>query len=140
LRQKQAQDLQANSLAQALLVRYLEGDQFERHKRRARLHYRRKAKLLTSTVAELLPDLRFQAPGGGFSLWLEGDFRLNQKRLLEAAIRRGVSFDVGTPFQLKPGGQFALRLCYSSVAEEHVRKGVERLARAFKAARSMTRR
>lgn len=111
LRQKQNLDLQANSMAQALLERYLEGDQFARHQRRARLRYRRKAAMLMRSVAKELPEMRFTAPGGGFSLWLESDFALDQKRLLASGIEAGVSFDPGYLFRARPATPLALRLC-----------------------------
>jgi 2-aminoadipate transaminase len=136
LRQKQAQDLQASSLAQSLLVRYLRGEQFAQHKQRARRHYRRKARLLARCVAERLPELSFRAPGGGFSLWLEADFGLDEKSLLAAAVQAGVSFDPGYTFRFEPSHQLALRLCYSAVAEDDIAEGVERLAKVLAKARS----
>jgi 2-aminoadipate transaminase len=132
LRKKQSQDLQANGLAQALLVRYLEGDQFARHQRRSRLRYRRKAAALTASVSKHLPDLRFDAPRGGFSLWLEGDFALNQNTLLAASIKAGVAFDPGYVFRReRRSSSFALRLCYSAVPEADIDKGIRRLASAL---------
>ncbi|HVY25800.1 MAG TPA: PLP-dependent aminotransferase family protein [Polyangiaceae bacterium] len=135
LQQKQADDLQANSLAQALLVRYLEGERFEHHKRTARQRYRRKARALARSVAARLPELRFRPPGGGFSLWLESDLQLDQKRLLATAIEAKVSFDPGYAFRFRPSGSFAIRLCYSAVAEDDIDEGVRRLARALAACR-----
>lgn len=135
LRKKQNQDLQANGLAQALLVRYLEGDQFARHQRRSRLCYRRKAAVLARSVSKHLPDLRFDAPGGGFSLWLEGDFELNQDTLLAASIKAGVAFDPGYVFRRQAHSSFALRLCYSAVPEADIEKGIRRLANALKSVR-----
>ena len=139
LRQKQNQDLQANSLAQALLERYLQGDQFDRHQRRARFRYRRKAAALMRSVARELPDLRFSAPGGGFSLWLEGDFKIDEKALLAASIDAGVAFDPGYLFRSLPYESFALRLCYSNVAEADIDEGVRRLAATLANARGVNR-
>lgn len=135
LRQKQNFDLQANGMAQAMLERYLEGDQFAKHQRKARLRYRRKAALLMRSVARELPELRFGAPGGGFSLWLEGDFALDQKKLLATALEAGVTFDPGYLFRAQPAATLALRLCYSTVAESDIEEGARRLATALELAR-----
>lgn len=135
LKRKQNQDLQANSLAQALLVRYLEGEHFSRHQQRARARYHRKAALLAESVRQHLPELRFQPPRGGFSLWVEGDFAVDEERLLATAIREGVSFDPGSLFRTGPNRSCALRLCYSTVDQNDIAAGVSRLATALARAR-----
>jgi len=140
LQRKQNQDLQANSLAQALLLRYLEGPSFARHQRRAQARYRRKAALLIESVKQHLPELCFQPPRGGFSLWLEGDFALDEERFLAAAVDAGVSFDPGSRFRSGPHGGCAFRLCYSTVAQEDIGPGAARLASALARARRQRRR
>jgi 2-aminoadipate transaminase len=131
LREKQRMDLQANGLAQALLVEYLKSGHFEAHKRRARESYRRKARRLMTSVRRHLPELRFVPPGGGFSLWLESELELDDEQLLKAAVAHGVSFDPGRLFRVS-AGRLALRLCYSAVHERDIDEGVQRLKRALR--------
>jgi len=130
LREKQRLDLQANGLAQALLVEYLKNGHFESHKRRARERYRKKARRLIDSVRRHLPKLRFVPPGGGFSLWIQSELELDDEELLKAAIAHGVSFDPGRLFRVSRGG-LALRLCYSAIEERDIDEGVQRLARAL---------
>jgi len=130
LREKQRLDLQANGLAQALLVEYLKSGHFESHKRRAREHYRKKARRLIDSVRRHLPNWRFVPPGGGFSLWLESGLELDDQELLETAIAQGVSFDPGRLFRIS-AGRLALRLCYSAIEARDIDEGVRRLAGAL---------
>lgn len=132
LKQKQATDLQANGLSQALLAEYLRTGHFEPLKRRARSHYRRKLKRLLAAARRELPELRPSIPIGGFSLWLEGDLAADEARLLHRAIAERVSFDLGKPFRALPRPGLALRLCFSAVAEDDIEPGVARLARALR--------
>ena len=131
LRSKQNQDLQANGLAQALLVEYLRKGDFAAHLRRARSRYRRKAKVLMDSVRRHLPELRFEPPRGGFSLWLESDLVLDDERLLAAAIEQGASFDLGRVFRAQPSDKLAVRLCFSAVAEAEIDEGVRRIGKAL---------
>jgi 2-aminoadipate transaminase len=132
LKHKQATDLQASGLSQALLADYLKTRHFEALQRRARAHYRRKLQRLLDAVKRQLPELKATVPIGGFSLWLESELTLDDARLLEAAIEQGVSFDPGQPFQLRPQSTLAFRLCFSAVPAADIELGVARLARALK--------
>jgi 2-aminoadipate transaminase len=131
LRRKQNLDLQTNGLTQALMIEYLKTGRFVRHRQRMRRSYQRKARLLQAAVARLLPQFRFTPPQGGFSLWLESDLAIDDEKLLEAAIARGVSFDPGRLFRTRPAPGLALRLCFSAVAARDIDEGVARLAQAL---------
>lgn len=134
LKQKQATDLQANGLSQALLAEYLRTSSYEQLQRRARSHYQRKLRRLLKAVRRELPQLSCHPPSGGFSLWLESELRLEDARLLEIAVEQGVSFDLGQQFRTVPSDQLAIRLCFSAVPEKDIESGVARIAKALKKA------
>lgn len=131
LKHKQATDLQANGLSQALLAQYLRAGHFEQHRARARRHYRRKLQRLLAAVRREVPQLRTEAPIGGFSLWLEGDMPVDAARLLELSLEQRVSFDLGEQFRARPADTLAIRLCFSAVAADDIEPGVARFARAL---------
>lgn len=133
LEHKQDDDLQANGLAQALVERYLAEADYDAHLARSRRRYQRRAGKLARAVKRHLPAFRFSEPRGGFSIWLESELPIDESRLLELAVAHGVSFDGGNQFRLAPAG-LSLRLSYSSVPEREIEPGVERLARAVRAA------
>jgi 2-aminoadipate transaminase len=132
LRRKRNQDLQANGLAQALLVEYLRRGRFEALKERARARYRRKARQLMASVRRHLPEFAFEPPIGGFSIWLESQLEHDSEELLAAAIRRGAAFDPGSMFSASRRRKLAIRLCYSTVPEADTDEGVARIAQAIK--------
>src|SRR5688572_28482434 len=72
-RAKQLSDLQANTLAQAIVERYLEVEDFEERLVWLRTFYERRAHALVEALRRRVPGLRFREPEGGFSLWVEFD-------------------------------------------------------------------
>lgn len=89
---------------------------------------------------------RWQAPGGGFFVWMEVDEAVDPDALSEAARDEGVSFVGGHVFESTqammegprvawgPGPSRHLRLAFSSVAEDRIEEGVRRLGRALERA------
>jgi 2-aminoadipate transaminase len=139
LRHKQASDLQANGLAQALVLEYLQSGHFPKLQKRARAHYRRKLDRLLDAVRRELPQFRFEVPIGGFSLWLESERDGEDTELLEAAVQEGASFDLGRQFCHARARKLCIRLCFSAVPAADIEAGVSRIARALRHARSLGR-
>lgn len=133
-RAKQNDDLQANSLAQAVMDDYLAHTDYDQRLARLRRFYQARAERLAAAFERWLPSWRFRFPQGGFSLWLEADGVVDERLLLETAIKEGVSFDVGSTFQAaaaQSGSPLRLRACYSYVDVGELATGVRRLARAW---------
>jgi DNA-binding transcriptional MocR family regulator len=85
---------------------------------------------LTGALAEHLPDARFQAPEGGYFMWVELPEGTDVHVLSDRAAEHGVTFVKGTDFLLE-GGENTLRLAYSGVTAEQIGEGVKRLAAAY---------
>jgi DNA-binding transcriptional MocR family regulator len=85
---------------------------------------------LTGALAEHLPDARFQAPEGGYFMWVELPDGTDVHVLSDRAAEHGVTFVKGTDFLLE-GGENTLRLAYSGVTAEQIGEGVKRLAAAY---------
>ncbi|HEX7181638.1 MAG TPA: PLP-dependent aminotransferase family protein [Thermoanaerobaculia bacterium] len=136
VRAKRDADLQANGLGQAIVERYLQGDDFARRLEKLRAFYRRRARRLASGVRRELPGWRFGFPEGGFALWLEPDAPDcpgGELGLLRAAIEEGVSFDPGSGFRPdRASHPLALRLCFSALDPDELAEGARRLARAWR--------
>jgi DNA-binding transcriptional MocR family regulator len=86
---------------------------------------------LTTALARELPEARFQAPQGGYFMWVELPEAIDVAELEKAAAEREVIFVKGTDFLLE-GGANTLRLAYSGVTPEQIDEGVTRLARAVR--------
>jgi 2-aminoadipate transaminase len=131
---KHAFDLQANSLAQALLEDFLARADYDALLARSRRFYARRAEVLQRTVADRLPTFRFTPPEGGLTMWVETDRRGDDAAFLAAAIRHGVSVDPGRTFRADGhASPIALRLSFASEPVDRIALGVERLARAWDA-------
>jgi 2-aminoadipate transaminase len=131
LQLKQGSDLQASSLTQLLLERYLAQGGYDLHLRQARRHYLRRVRLLGRALRRYLPELHFREPVGGFSIWVESELILDDDALLDAAVQQGVSFDTGRAFRWDTDPRLSFRLSFSCVPEADIEQGVLRLARAL---------
>ena len=85
---------------------------------------------LTKALGEHLPEARFQAPEGGYFMWVELPEGTDVHVLFDRAAEHGVTFVKGTDFLLE-GGENTLRLAYSGVTAEQIGEGVRRLAAAY---------
>jgi 2-aminoadipate transaminase len=133
-RVKAVADLQANSLAQAVLEQLFERLDFDARLEKLRVFYRRRAERLAQRLRAELPSFRFREPEGGFSLWIETDEPGDDADLLATALRHGVSFDAGRDFRRSgQSSPIAMRLAFSSIRYEDIDEAVRRLARAWKA-------
>ncbi len=112
------------------------------HIARARRVYADKCGIaLRALAAHCATTCRWQAPGGGFFVWVEGDEAVDPSALAAAAREEGVSFvgghvfsadqGVGPRVAWEPGESRSLRLAFSAVAAEEIDEGVRRLGRAI---------
>jgi 2-aminoadipate transaminase len=133
LEAKRDTDLQANSLAQAILEEFFRGYDFESMVVKASRRYRRRAARLSEALRRQLPEWSFEEPAGGFSIWIDTGEPGDDVALLENAAACGTSFDPGSMFRVVPSDSLCLRLCYSCLNEEYIEEGVARLRRAWRA-------
>ncbi|HEY8925755.1 MAG TPA: PLP-dependent aminotransferase family protein [Polyangia bacterium] len=133
---KETDDLQANSLAQAVVNDYLGHVDFDRRVEVLRRYYRGRAARLAEALHRAVPAWRFRFPQGGFCLWIETDAAVDERRFAELALEEGVSFDPGSDFQVgrAAGAPTTLRLCFSYVSPARFGAGARRLARAWRRA------
>jgi 2-aminoadipate transaminase len=146
LRIKQGSDLQASSLAQAIVEDLLVGPpgeaglDFEARLVRLRRFYRARAAALGRALRLHLPEWGFSEPEGGFSIWAHAACQrptappgIDEKALLEAAADEGVMLDPGSIFRASRSvAPMAIRLSFSAAPPASFDEGVRRLARAWR--------
>ncbi len=88
--------------------------------------------VLTAALDEHLPEATYQAPEGGYFMWVELPEGADIDAIAAAASERGVAIVKGTDFLLE-GGQNTMRLAYSGVTVDQIPEGVRRLAAAVQA-------
>jgi 2-aminoadipate transaminase len=90
-----------------------------------------RVRLLTAALERELPEATFQAPEGGYFMWVELPEEVDVDDVFTAAQERGVVFVKGTDFLLE-GGRNTMRLAYSGVTADQIDEGVRRLADAVR--------
>jgi 2-aminoadipate transaminase len=122
---KQASDLHSDQLAQAILLRFAQSGELQRHLMRTceagteRLHT-----VLNACAKFLPPGTSFTKPDGGMSLWIELPAPLTSDGLLSRAEERGVNFLPGRFFS-KNHGLRGLRLSFGSLTPPQIAEGIQ---------------
>jgi 2-aminoadipate transaminase len=133
---KQAADLHSNFLCQMILYRYLSTHDLDAHVRRVAAVYGDRCRLMCDLMDDLLPDsVTHTTPEGGMFLMAMLPEHLSSMAVFEEGIRRGVAVLPGVPFYVNGGGEHAIRLNFSSAAEEEIKEGMARLAGVFESLR-----
>lgn len=131
---KHACDLQAGSLAQAVLEELVTHDDFDARLARARRFYRARADALMSAIRRHLPGARVREPEGGFSVWVELERDDDEATVLSRATELGVSFDPGSLFRFDGrDAPLSMRLCHSSHGRVALQHALTRLGRVIAA-------
>ena len=86
---------------------------------------------LTAALDEHLPDAKYNAPEGGYFMWVELPEGTDVAALEQAAAERDVVFVKGADFVID-GATNQLRLAYSGVTPAQISEGIERLADAYR--------
>src|SRR3954470_14674458 len=122
-----------NMVAQSLVYEFCVSGDIDRSIATVKQALGARVARLTAALSRDLPEARFQAPEGGYFMWVELPDGTEIDRVFEEANARGVAIVKGTDFLLE-GGENTLRLAYSGVTEDQIDEGVARLAEAVKAA------
>jgi DNA-binding transcriptional MocR family regulator len=126
-----------NMVAQSLVYEFCSNGDIDKSIATVKAALASRVKRLTDALSRDLPEARFQAPEGGYFMWVELPEGTEIDRVFEEANARGVAIVKGTDFLLE-GGENTLRLAYSGVTEDQIDEGVARLAEAVKAAAGVT--
>ncbi|MDQ3850226.1 MAG: PLP-dependent aminotransferase family protein [Actinomycetota bacterium] len=121
-----------NMVAQSIVHAFCASGALDRSIATVKAALAERVQLLTDALGEHLPEARFQAPEGGYFMWVELPEGTDVGALFAAAAERGVAFVKGTDFLLE-GGENTLRLAYSGVTADRIAEGVARLADAYRA-------
>lgn len=122
-------DLGFSIIPQHIASEFMAAPTFQPHLEHLRQRLLRKRDLTVQTLNELLPGLvRFQVPQGGLHLWCKLPDEINESRLLEASLERGVAFVPGSVYGAGPG---YVRLAFAKPGDHDIVPGITRLAEAI---------
>ncbi len=131
---KQLSDLHSDQLSQAVLLRFAESGELERHLERTRIEGAARLACVLEACGRFLPaGSRFTRPAGGMSLWVELPAPLQADALLRRAAERGVDFLPGRYFSARRLHPRGLRLSFGGLTPAEIVRGVEILGEAARA-------
>lgn len=128
---RQQMDFGLSVVPQKLASQFLNSDYFAPHLERLRLRLLYKRDLLMEAMRKELGDLvEFTTPRGGLHLWCKVKPEVNDSKLLEEAIRRGVIFVPGSVYGSDSG---YVRFTYARAGEQEIGPGIMKFAAALRA-------
>lgn len=121
------------NLGHTLLNEALENGTFQKRIEQLQEAYRSKRDILCSALEELRDyGLFFKKPEGGLFVWCKLDKNINEKLLFDISKEKGLLFMPGNVFfPYGYNGDSYLRLCFSNVNNDDIRKGVNILKEAL---------
>lgn len=130
---KQGADLQASTISQMEMAKFLEEYSIEEHIDTIKEVYGRRRDLMLKTMESEFPEgVTFTRPEGGLFTWVEMPEHINARELAVKALAKNVAFVPGGSFFPNGGNENTLRLNYSNMDEERIVIGITRLAEAIK--------
>jgi 2-aminoadipate transaminase len=132
------QDLGVSQWTARVMAEYVARGMFDEHIAEVNNVYRRKRDVAAQAVRDYCePWVSFALPDGGFYLWLTMDDRVDWEKVRAEAELGGVAFRPGERFMTEDsavGGNQYIRLAFSHVQDDELRRGIEVLGNAIKAA------
>lgn len=130
---KRASDICSSALLQRALCRYLESGAMQAHwKRLSRAYRRRQAAMVAALRRHFPPGARWVPADGGAVLWVKVPEGISVTRLLDQALRAGVSFAAGAAFFPEPADQPFMRLNFAALQEEQIERGIAVLGKLLR--------
>jgi 2-aminoadipate transaminase len=128
---KQISDLHSDQLSQAILLRFAESGELDRHLDRTRRAGLERLNAVLEACERYLPaGSKFTRPEGGMNLWVELPAPLTAARLLAATQERGVNFLPGPYFADGRGHERGLRISFGGLTPEQIKFGIQILGQA----------
>ena len=118
-----------------VVAAFMELGLFDPHVELLRAAYRARRDLFCAALARYLPDgCQWQAPNGGFFVWVRLPEGMDAETLLPQAEAAGVSYVPGTHFCAGGDGAGFVRLAFTLLSPEELEEGARRLGKVLQEA------
>jgi len=126
---KQGADLCSSNLSQMLIASYFENADWRAYVKRLTGIYRERRDAMLDALAEFMPkEVHWTHPQGGLFVWATLPSYLDATAMLPRAIARNVAYVPGEGFYAGGKGKNCMRLNFSFVEPDKIRRGIELLA------------
>jgi GntR family transcriptional regulator/MocR family aminotransferase len=130
---KRTHDLTTSPLMQLVVDRFVTLGRYQAHLRRTTRLYRQRRDAMLAALAERLPEATVSPVHGGLFAWVQLAEGVSTRRLLAAALERGVEYAPGDRYFADPvDGDRYLRLNFVTHPPADIDRGVARLAEAVR--------
>lgn len=130
---KQGTDLHTNIFSQMQVARFFQKYDIKEHTKKNALIYKKKRDVMLEAIEQEFPKcIKYTKPNGGMFIWVELPEYMNSKVLLQKTLAKGVAFVSGSSSFPNGGHENTLRLNYSGLPEDKIRKGIKILSEVIK--------
>ncbi|CAN5803011.1 PLP-dependent aminotransferase family protein [soil metagenome] len=130
---KQGADLCSSNLAQMMITAYFQQSDWRSYVKRLTNIYRERRNAMLDALAEFMPkEVHWTHPEGGLFVWATMPTYLDATNMLPRAISRNVAYVPGEGFYAGSEGKNCMRLNFSFVESEKIRRGIELLAEVIR--------
>ncbi len=128
---KEISDLHSDQLSQAVLLRFAQSGELDRHLSNTRRTGAERLRALLSACEQFLPaGCRWTRPEGGMNAWVELPAPLAADALLSRVRPEGVTFLPGRHFATRENHTRCLRLSFGGLAPGEITRGIQILGEA----------
>ncbi len=122
----------SNTFAQRIVVQLMRSNRISHHISELTDQMRHHRDVMMEALAVHMPEAKAKAPLGGYFLWVELPEGTDAERVVELGVFEGVDASAGRlSFPTDDPGNF-LRLAYSFVGEDKIRRAIARLGVAYR--------
>jgi 2-aminoadipate transaminase len=123
---KQISDLHSDQLSQAVMLRFSESGELQKHIEQTRTEGRIRLEAALTACTRFLPrGCTFTSPDGGMNLWMELPAPLTADALLTRTRERGVDFLPGRYFSAAGAHARGLRISFGGLLPHQITRGIE---------------
>jgi len=129
---KQSSDVHSDHLSQAIAAEYLSHGHLEQQLPTILGLYSKRLDTMIASIQTEFPDISLYKPEGGMFVWLRLNVDLDTESIYETCVQKGVAFVPGKFFYPNHPEQNTMRLNFTNVSEENIRKGIKIIASVLK--------
>ena len=130
---KQGADLCSSNLSQMLIHSYFEHADWRAYVKRLTGLYKERRDTMLDAMAEFMPgEVHWTHPEGGLFVWATLPSYLDATAMLPRAIAKNIAYVPGEGFYANGAGKNCMRLNFSFVEPEKIRRGIELLAEVIR--------
>ncbi len=131
---KQTSDLHSDQLSQAVILRFAESGELNRHLERTRIAGAERLRTVLDACAAFLPEgTTWTRPEGGMSLWVDLPPMITSEQLLRRVVEKGVDFLPGNYFSSRAVQRHGFRISFGGLTPDSILRGIRIIGQAASA-------